>query len=48
MFFLSIFYCLALQIGCMANRANNKIEVDDKHKFAVYKIDSVNNYYLIY
>ncbi|MFZ4931930.1 hypothetical protein [Chryseobacterium sp. Mn2064] len=48
LFFLSIFCCLTLQIGCMANRASNKIEVDDKYKYVVYKIDSVNNYYLIY
>lgn len=48
MFFLSISCCLALQIGCMANRASNKFKVDDKHKYTVYKIDSVNNYYLVY
>ncbi|RST27709.1 hypothetical protein [Chryseobacterium lacus] len=48
MLFVSIFCCLALQVGCMTNRASNKIEVDDNQKYTVYKIDSVNNYYLVY
>lgn len=48
MFFLSIFCCLALQFGCMTNHVSKKIEVDDKPKYTVFKIDSINNYYLVY
>lgn len=40
-----------LQIGCVTNQTNQtnqKIEDNSKEKYTVYKIDSINNYYLLY
>lgn len=48
MFFLSIFCFLALQLGCVTNHISKKVEVNNKQKYTVFKIDSINNYYIIY
>lgn len=47
-YFLSIYSFLVLQISCRTNNAVVNTEVYNKEKYTVYKIDSINNYYLIY
>ncbi|MCC2591109.1 hypothetical protein [Chryseobacterium sp. MFBS3-17] len=45
---LFIFCFLGLQVSCIANNAIVNTEISNKENYTVYKIDSINNYYLIY